>query len=97
MNQFAPGVCDMAGVRLTGSSTQAGAVHRPVVALATTAILVAGTVVFFALPSLRIHLTAARSPWNPAKPDKSIAVLPFENLSSDPDNAFFADGVQDDI
>jgi TolB-like protein/Flp pilus assembly protein TadD len=31
------------------------------------------------------------------KVDKSIAVLPFQNLSSDPDNAYFADGVQDEI
>lgn len=30
-------------------------------------------------------------------PSKSIAVLPFENLSADPENAFFADGVQDEI
>ena len=30
-------------------------------------------------------------------PEKSIAVLPFENLSHDPDNAYFADGVQDEI
>jgi TolB-like protein/Flp pilus assembly protein TadD/tRNA A-37 threonylcarbamoyl transferase component Bud32 len=30
-------------------------------------------------------------------PYKSIAVLPFENLSADPENAFFADGVQDEI
>src|SRR5205814_4579082 len=29
--------------------------------------------------------------------EKSIAVLPFENLSRDPDNAYFADGVQDEI
>jgi TolB-like protein/class 3 adenylate cyclase len=29
--------------------------------------------------------------------DKSIAVLPFENRSRDPDNAFFTDGVQDEI
>jgi TolB-like protein/Tfp pilus assembly protein PilF len=29
--------------------------------------------------------------------EKSIAVLPFENLSRDPDNAFFAEGVQDEI
>jgi adenylate cyclase len=29
--------------------------------------------------------------------EKSIAVLPFENLSRDPDNAFFTDGVQDEI
>jgi TolB-like protein len=28
---------------------------------------------------------------------KSIAVLPFENLSRDPDNAYFADGIQQEI
>jgi TolB-like protein len=33
----------------------------------------------------------------PGIPEKSIAVLPFENLSADPENAFFADGVQDEI
>jgi len=32
-----------------------------------------------------------------APPDKSIAVLPFENLSDDPGNAYFATGVQDEI
>src|SRR5437764_2509701 len=30
-------------------------------------------------------------------PQKSIAVLPFDNLSRDPDHAFFAEGVQDEI
>jgi TolB-like protein/Tfp pilus assembly protein PilF len=30
-------------------------------------------------------------------PEKSIAVLPFENFSDDKENAFFADGIQDDI
>ncbi len=29
--------------------------------------------------------------------DKSIAVLPFDNLSRDPDNAYFAEGIQDEI
>src|SRR5438874_3743184 len=29
--------------------------------------------------------------------EKAIAVLPFENLSRDPDNAYFADGIQDEI
>src|SRR6184192_4913304 len=44
-----------------------------------------------------------RNPPSPAAPsavavtEKSIAVLPFENLSRDPDNAFFTDGVQDEI
>ena len=32
-----------------------------------------------------------------AIPEKSIAVLPFENLSNDKENAYFADGVQDEI
>ena len=30
-------------------------------------------------------------------PAKSIAVLPFENLSRDPDNAYFTEGIQDEI
>jgi len=34
---------------------------------------------------------------NGSIPDKSIAVLPFENLSTDPENASFTDGVQDEI
>ena len=32
-----------------------------------------------------------------AIPSKSIAVLPFENRSQDADNAYFADGIQDEI
>jgi len=32
-----------------------------------------------------------------AAPERSIAVLPFENRSRDPDNAYFADGIQDEI
>jgi len=38
-------------------------------------------------------LTAETAPL----PEKSIAVLPFENLSKDEENAFFAGGVQDEI
>src|SRR6266576_2780102 len=30
-------------------------------------------------------------------PEKSIAVLPFENLSDDKQNSYFADGIQDEI
>ena len=37
------------------------------------------------------------SVWSLPITEKSIAVLPFENLSRDPENAFFADGVQDEI
>ena len=44
-----------------------------------------------ALVALAIYLVP------PSSQDKSIAVLPFRNLSTDPANAFFAEGVQDDI
>jgi len=30
-------------------------------------------------------------------PEKSIAVLPFENLSGNPENAYFTDGIQEEI
>ena len=33
----------------------------------------------------------------PIRPERSIAVLPFENLSDGKDEAFFADGFQDDV
>jgi TolB-like protein/DNA-binding winged helix-turn-helix (wHTH) protein/Tfp pilus assembly protein PilF len=42
-------------------------------------------------------LPASESSANTATPEKSIAVLPFENFSADKENAFFADGIQDDI
>src|SRR5206468_11620169 len=38
-----------------------------------------------------------RSPGTGPVPEKSIAVLPFENLSRDPDNSYFVDGIQDEI
>src|SRR5690348_6260489 len=52
-----------------------------------------------AFPSMSSrHPSAAQSPSTSvaaAIPAKSIAVLPFENLSEDKDNAYFADGIQD--
>src|SRR6184192_3100914 len=38
-----------------------------------------------------------RSPTTGPVPEKSVAVLRFENLSRDPDNSYFADGIQDEI
>src|SRR3954454_12950429 len=43
----------------------------------------------------RQAVTPQQSEATTAVSEKSIAVLPFENLSRDPDNAFFTDGVQD--
>ena len=48
------------------------------------------------LKSLRL-LTGGDTAAPSSIPEKSIAVLPFENLSDDKQNAFFTDGVQDEI
>jgi len=54
----------------------------------------------FALTPRRVAALVANAVPNESKSvvnAKSIAVLPFENRSRDPDNAFFTDGVQDEI
>ncbi|PYJ19732.1 MAG: hypothetical protein DME92_11600 [Verrucomicrobia bacterium] len=56
-------------------------------ALLALAVVVAGIAMF---SRYRVRSTLAA-------PEKSIAVLPFENLSDDKENAFFTDGVQDEI
>ena len=69
-----------------------------------TAIIVAAAVLAAAL--LAFQFTRTRSSATAELPkqsaptasvDKSVAVLPFENLSSDKENAFFAQGIQDEI
>jgi TolB-like protein/Flp pilus assembly protein TadD len=51
-----------------------------------------------ATPSSESGLAGARpSTAAAAAPDKSIAVLPFDNLSDDKSNAYFAEGIQDEI
>jgi len=42
-------------------------------------------------------ITPRQSEAATAAPSKSIAVLPFDNLSGDPQNAYFSEGVQDEI
>jgi len=65
--------------------------------------IVGGTIWFFSRQPAARSTTAtsitSASPTAaaPAVADKSIAVLPFDNLSSDKDNAFFAQGIQDEI
>jgi len=60
--------------------------RRNLVFLIATAVILSAVAGFFLLPR-----ASAR------KIDKSIAVLPFENLSDEKENAYFADGMQDDI
>ncbi len=53
----------------------------------------------FLHPTASTAAAAKDSATQPAAaiPAKSIAVLPFDNLSRDPDNAYFAEGIQDEI
>ena len=62
--------------------------------------MLAAAVVLIAAVSfvvLRIGLRARSGGSSLSVSEKSIAVLPFENLSADKENAFFADGVQNEI
>jgi TolB-like protein len=62
--------------------------------------ILAAAVVLIAAMSfvvLRIGLRARSGGSSLSVSEKSIAVLPFENLSADKENAFFADGVQNEI
>lgn len=80
------------GIRRTPSivatepAAASGHRRRNLFMLAAAGIVVSVCVGFFVLPRAAAH-----------KIDKSIAVLPFENLSDDKENAYFADGIQDDI
>jgi TolB-like protein/cytochrome c-type biogenesis protein CcmH/NrfG len=72
------------GVRAT--PTPLGHRRRNVIMLVATGVIISAAAGFFLLPRLSAH-----------KVDKSIAVLPFENLSDEKENAYFADGIQDDV
>ena len=88
-----PGTQDLAA-RLQRCSPEARSLRRTRVALAAAALLILG---MSPLPSSSFRCAPKIRLSNLGAPEKSIAVLPFENLSRDPDNAYFADGIQDEI
>src|SRR2546429_339060 len=74
------------GIRATKTTATEMHLGRNVIILIATGVIVSAAAGFFLLPR-----ASAR------KIDKSIAVLPFQNLSDEKENAYFADGMQDDI
>jgi TolB-like protein/class 3 adenylate cyclase len=69
--------------------------------LVSTIALVVSSLIFFNRAPPTTTTTPAPGPTAAGVatpiPEKSIAVLPFENLSDEKENAYFADGVQDEI
>jgi serine/threonine-protein kinase len=65
---------------------------RKIVAMTVVLAIVAAGLLVFQLIRARSKSSAAATITN-----KSIAVLPFDNLSRDPDNAYFVEGIQDEI
>src|ERR1051325_7994583 len=86
-----PGAAELA-VRLQRCSPEARRTRRSRGALAVAAVLVVGISTLFLTYRSGIENPAVNAP-----SDKSIAVLPFENLSEDKANEYFADGIQDEI
>ena len=86
-----PGTHELAA-QLQRCSPEVRSVRRTRVALTAAAIFILGTSALLLVRPSLIQNAALNPP-----PDKSIAVLPFDNLSPDPSNAYFADGVQDEI
>jgi serine/threonine-protein kinase len=86
-----PGTAELAA-RLKRCSPEVRSARRSRLALTAAAILVLGTSTFFFSHRWQLENTALI----PA-PEKSIAVLPFENLSEEKANAYFAEGVQNEI
>ncbi|QRM55924.1 rhodanese-like domain-containing protein [Sinorhizobium sp. BG8] len=79
------------------STARAPARRRWGLAAAGLAVLVAGTALFYR-PWETFEDGAAAGQQVLALPDKpSIAVMPFDNLSSDPEQAYFADGMTEDL
>ncbi|MGH8095192.1 MAG: hypothetical protein ACREIF_17280 [Chthoniobacterales bacterium] len=90
--------CARPRTETTGATVLADSAPRWPRFLGRIALLVSGValVASFSILSHRRTLTPAKNP--PAVvPDKSIAVLPFENRSEEKTNAYFADGIQDEI
>jgi TolB-like protein/class 3 adenylate cyclase len=66
-----------------------------VAALAVGALFILGAIALF-LTTRAVYRTQSGGSASPIS-DKSIAVLPFQNLSDDKSNAYFTDGIQDEI
>src|SRR5215470_15037919 len=96
-NSAVPTKCARTGIPGTTSSAAAARNRRRylLVAMAIGALIVLGAATLF-LTTRTAHITGRGGPASSFS-EKSIAVLPFQNLSDDKLNAYFTDGIQDEI
>jgi TolB-like protein/Tfp pilus assembly protein PilF len=83
------------GVKRTETSDESGV--APSKKKAWIYVVIIGAALSIGLFFLGRYTATDASRSTASLPSKSIAVMPFENLSRDPDNAFFAEGIQDEI
>jgi TolB-like protein/class 3 adenylate cyclase len=87
-----------AGVRLVSAPRWPKIVLIAALGVSTIALVISSLIFSHRAPVTAAQGASARIESVKAPiPEKSIAVLPFENLSDDKQNAYFADGVQDEI
>jgi TolB-like protein/class 3 adenylate cyclase len=79
------------------SDTKPAGRSRAWIAALTIAFAAAAASYIFSHRSSSKAPLSSAVPGAPAIPEKSIAVLPFQNLSEEKANAYFADGIQDEI
>jgi adenylate cyclase len=70
---------------------------RKIVAVTIALAVVASGLFVYRIVNPRSTIAPRQSEAAAVAPNKSIAVLPFDNLSRDPDNAYFVEGIQDEI
>ena len=84
-----------------GATAQANRRRYSLVAMAIGALIVVGATVLFFTARTTFRTATGRtetaSVSTPPIQEKSIAVLPFQNLSDDKSNAYFSEGIQDEI
>src|SRR6476646_8501162 len=100
-NSAMPNKFSKSGKAASSAATQPGRSRYSTIALGIGALIVVGAAALFFASRTAFRTASGRVQPVPASAaavsEKSIAVLPFQNLSDDKSNAYFSEGIQDEI